>query len=303
MILQLRSAIALFICTCLVNVAIASSSSIGLVMTTGEVEIDGQRVPGNSAIFPGSRVSSDDRTSNLQFSDGTSAVMNPGTIITVYRERSVLQQGVTMQRGVYKHSVLANGLRISGATPNATVTVGVKDASYMEVAARDGEADVWTASGNLVARVEPGQPLSFTYQQAQTSDSSDVLSICGTLRSDYLLTDELSRVEYKLQGSDKMQLPPIDPLLNKRVLVTGIRVSPPAVSPEVVAVSDIKTQNRPCEAAAVGPGAAPASVGGDWKWSGLLILLALLGAGALIGVAAANGGSSPSPPPVTPAVP
>lgn len=303
MILQLRSALALFTCTCFVNLAIASSSSVGLVMTTGDVEVDGQRVPGNSAIFSGSRISSGDRTSNLQFADGTSAVMNPGTTITVYREHSILQQGVTTQRGIAKHSVLANGLRIAGTNPNATVTVGVKNTSYMEVSAQGGEADVWTPSGNLVAKVEPGQPLSFTYQQAPTSDSSNELSLCGTLNSQYLLTDELSRVEYKLQGSNKMQLTAIDPFLGKRVQVTGTRISPAAISPEVIAISDIKAQKHPCEAAAIGPGVAPASVGGDWKWSNLLILLALLGAGSLIGVAAAGGGSSPSPPPVTPAAP
>lgn len=167
MILQLRSAIALFTCNCLIGVAVASSSSVGLVMTTGVVEVDGQRVPGNSAIFSGSRVFSGDKTSNLQFSDGTSAVMNPGTTMTVYQERSVLQQGVTTQRGIDKHAVLANGLKISSTTANATAQVGVKNDSYMEVFARDGEADVWNASGKLVARVEPGQPLSFTYQQQQ----------------------------------------------------------------------------------------------------------------------------------------
>jgi hypothetical protein len=305
MILQLRSAIALFTCSCLVNVAIASSSSVGLVMTTGVVDVDGQSVPNNSAIFSGSRVSSGDRTSNLQFADGTSAVMNPGTIMTVYRERSVLQQGVTMQRGADKHSVLANGLRISGATPNTTVMVGVKNASYMEISARDGEADVWTPSGNLVARIEPGQPLSVTYQQAQANDANSAkeVNICGSLRQGYLLTDELSRVHYQLQPTQQVPASDLDPRIDKRVSVTGIRVSPPSADPEVIAVSSIQGQDRPCEAAAVGPGAAPASVGGDWKWGSLLILLALLGAGAAIGVAAAGGGSSPSPPPVTPAVP
>lgn len=305
MILQLRSAMALFTCTCLVNVAVASSASVGLVMTTGEVEVDGQRVPGNSTIFSGSRISSGDRTSNLQFSDGTSAVMNPGTTITVYRERSVLQQGVTMQRGADKHFVLANGLRISGATPNTTVMVGVKNALYMEVAARDGEADVWTPSGNLVAKVEPGQPLSVTYQQAQTNDTNSAkeVNICGNLRKQYLLTDDLSRVHYQLQPTQQVPASDLDPRIDKRVSVKGIRVSPPSADPEVIAVSEIQGQDRPCEAAAVGPGVAPASVGGDWKWGSLLILLALLGAGSLIGVAAAGGGSSPSPLPVTPAVP
>jgi hypothetical protein len=305
MILQLRSAIALFTCSCLVNVAIASSSNVGLVMTTSKVDVDGQSVPNNSAIFSGSRVSSGDRTSNLQFSDGTSAVMNPGTIITVYREHSVLQQGVATQRGADKHSMLANGLRISGATPKTTVMVGVKNASYMEVSVQDGEADVWAPSGNLVARVEPGRPLSVTYQQAQANDANSAkeVNICGSLGKEYLLTDALSQVHYQLQPTQQVPASVLDPRINKSVSIKGIRVSPPSADPEVIAVSEIQVQDRPCEAAVVGPGAAPASVGGDWKWSNLLLVLAIAAAGSLIGVAAAGGGSSPSPPPVTPAVP
>src|SRR5271169_1773129 len=103
MILRLQSAIAVFTCSCLISVASSTSTSIGLVMTSGEVQIDGLRMPGNSAIFSGNLISSENQAANLQYSDGTSAVMNPGSLMAVYREHSVLQRGITLQRGVDKH--------------------------------------------------------------------------------------------------------------------------------------------------------------------------------------------------------
>jgi hypothetical protein len=293
-IVQVRSAIALFTCNCLVSMAIASSSSIGLVMATGDVVVDGQRVPGNSAIFSGSRISSGDKTSNLQFSDGTSAVMNPGTTMTVYRERSVLQQGVTTQRGIDKHFLLANGLRISSTTSNVTALVGVKNDSYMEVSARDGEADVWTASGKLVAKVEPGQPRSFTYQQAPqqapAEGSVGSVDLCGRLRPGYLISDKSTRTTYKLKGSD------LDPFVNKRVRVAGTMVftsgTPSSTAPSVVTVDGIQKLQGSCEAA-----------GDDRKREGLILIGALAAAGTLIGVSIGGGSAPPSSPPVTPSVP
>ncbi len=52
MLIKLQSAIALFTCGCLVSVA-ASPSSIGFVVTSGQVQVDGALVHGNSTLFQG----------------------------------------------------------------------------------------------------------------------------------------------------------------------------------------------------------------------------------------------------------
>ena len=294
MILRLQSAISLLTCSCLVAVASAASSNIGLVMTTGEVEIDGSRVPGPAAIFSGSLISAGDRSSNLQFVDGTSAVMKPGARVTVYREHSVLQHGVTMQRGVDRHSLLANGLRISGASPNATVLVGVKDASYFEVAAQEGESDVWTASGNLVARVEPGMTLNFALSQ-DSGNKGGSLDVCGDLQQNYLLTDVQSNVTYQLQGAG------LQSLVGKSIRINGTIVggAPSGTTPQVIAVSTIKKLNHPC---VNGPGAAPAASITGLSKGGIAFWVFVAAGGTLLGLAAAGAlGTSPSP--VTPTTP
>ena len=282
MILRVQSVISLFTCSCLICMASSPSSTIGLVLTSGEVQVNGLSVPGNSAIFAGNLISSGASSASLQLSDGTSAIMRPGTTMVVYGEHSVLKQGVTMQGRVDKHSVLADGLRISGATPNAVVLVGVKDASHMEVAAKEGESDVWTASGDLVARITPGKTLSFAMAQASPEQQKDA-SFCGELDANYLLTDSHTGVTYQLHGGD------LDPLIGKTVKVSGLVANPPTGSQyEPLTVLKIKARDKRCDEPAI------------WRNKGLVLLLFIGFGGALIGLAAAD---DLGPSPVTPTIP
>jgi hypothetical protein len=298
MFLKLQSAVSLFTCSCLICVASATPSNIGLVMTTGEVQVDGSSVRGNSAIFSGSLVSSGDANSNLQFSDGTNAVMNPGATMLVYREHSVLQKGVALQRGLDKHVVVANGLRISGVTPDATAFIGVKDASHVEVAAQTGETEVRTAAGNLVARVEPGKTLSFALNAAAGAPANGV-RLSGILRPHYLLTDEQTNITYQLQGSD------LDALVGASIQVTGTVLGTNSSAPAVVAVSNVtKLGAEPMMAMAQnGPGAAPAAHAPIWTGASLIFLILVAVGGTLLGLGAAGVFSGSSPTPVTPATP
>jgi len=299
MLLRLQSAISLFTCSCLISVASAAPSNIGIVMTTGEVQVDGSSVRGNSVLFSGSLVHSEDANSNLQFSDGTNAVMRPGASMNVYRERSVLQAGVTMQRGVDKHPVFADGLRIAGVTPNAVALIGVKDPSHIEVAAQEGETDVWTSSGKLVARVEPGKTLSFAMNA--TGGPADGVKLHGILRLHNLLTDEQTNVTYQLQGSG------LDMLVGASVEVTGTVLggNPAAGTPPVVAVSNVVKMNNDVAAMAEGQqgGARPAGQGSAWNAQSIIFLIVVAVGGTLLGLGASGAFSSSSRPPVTPATP
>jgi hypothetical protein len=294
MISRLRSAISLFTCWCfLINTVSAAPDNIGLLMTTGEVQVNGVPVPGNSAIFSGNRIASGSAISNLRFSDGTSAVMRPGGQMTVYREHSVLLQGVAMQRGADKHPVIADGLKISGVTPNAVVLVGVKDESHFEVAAEGGKLEVRALAGNLIARVEPGKNISFTISQAPAGTQENAVLLCGPLPRNGQLTDSTSNITYVLQGTTDLE-----PYFGQTVAVIG-RVTNPSAVPPTVSVSSIKVVPT-CVVTA--PGAAPsASTFSSGKG---LLLAALAVAGLGVGLYfAVTSPSAPAPPPVTPAVP
>jgi len=291
MIRRFQLIIALLTCSSLICTSSAASLDIGIVMTSGRVVIDGNEVPGTSAIFSGNEISSGAVNSTLQFRDGTSAVMRPSTVVVVYGDRSDLRRGIAQQSGVDRHSVLADGFTISSKASNAVVLVGVKDDSHFEVAPRIGEAEVLSPSGTLIARIEQGNILSFDIAQAPEA-STKPGKLCGDLKDNYQLTDVLTSVTYQLQGADLAKY------VGHSIRVTGT-VSPDLSSPQVFVVSGVTKLNRPC---VNGPGAQSSvtNAAGGKKIAALIIIAA---GGTILGLGLAGAFGGPAPVPATPAVP
>lgn len=259
MLVKLQSAIALFTCSCLVSVA-ASPSSIGFVVTNGQVQVDGAVVHGNSTLFQGNVVQAGNGTSDLMFPGGSNLLLQPGSKVKVFREFGVLEGGAVVQRG--SHTLVANGLRVSSLSPQGAVFIDLQDRSHLKVAAQGGAAEVRNPAGGLVARLEAGKALSFVVQVApQNSTATPVpqgstpatagqappptggqLTLHGILRKDhpgryghYLLTDLATNITYELQGSG------LDDLVGASVEVTGSTFDTAAAegASKVLSVSDI----------------------------------------------------------------
>jgi hypothetical protein len=254
---KLQSAISLFTCSCLVSVA-ASPSSIGFVVTSGQVQVDGAVVHGNSTLFQGNVVHAGSATSDLMFPGGSNLLLQPGSTVKVFREYGVLEHGAAIQRG--SHPLVADGLKVSSLSPQGAVFIDIQDRSHLKVAAQEGAAEVRNPAGAFVARLEPGKSLSFTIQVAQqnpspaspslppataaptTPPSGVQLTLHGILRKDhpgryghYLLTDSATKVTYELQG------PGLDELVGASVEVTGSTFDTTAAegASKVMSVSDI----------------------------------------------------------------
>src|SRR5271168_4607078 len=98
MLVKLQSAVSLLTCGCLVSVA-ASPSSIGFVVTSGQAQIDGAVVHGNSTLFQGNLVKTGSATSDLIFPGGSNLLLQPESTVQVFRESDVLAHGAAIQRG------------------------------------------------------------------------------------------------------------------------------------------------------------------------------------------------------------
>jgi hypothetical protein len=239
----IKSAISLLTSAFFVCTTFAAASDVGVVMTPGKVQVGGFEVPGTSVVFSGSRISSRDVNSIVQFRDGTSATLEPGATMVVYSEHSVLERGIAMQHGVARHSVRADGLTISSKAPHAVVLVGVKDSTHFEVAAQQDELQVSAPSGEVLARIEPGTILSFNVGQtagaATTTRSASLF--CGDLKANYQLTDAITNVTYQLQGTDLAQY------VGSAIRITGtLNGTASGFTPQVIVVSSVKKQNHPC---------------------------------------------------------
>ncbi len=252
MFVKLQSAVALFTCGCLVCVA-ASPTSIGFVVTSGQVQVDGAVVRGNSTLFQGNVVRTENATSDLMFPGGSNLLLQPDSTITVFRDYGVLEHGAAMQRG--HHTLLADGLKISSLSPQGAVFVDVQDKSHLRVTAQSGAAEVRNPAGVVVARLEPGNALSFAIQTPQQNPTQNPtpaaagqapaavqLTLHGILRKDhpgryghFLLTDMATNVTYELQGTG------LDDLVGASVEVTGSTFDTTAAegASKVLSVSDI----------------------------------------------------------------
>jgi len=258
MLVKLQSAISLFTCGCLVSVA-ASPSNVGFVVTSGQVQVDGAIVHGNSTLFQGNVVQAGDATSDLIFPGGSNLLLQPGAAVEVFRDYGVLQHGAVTERGL--HALVAGGLKVSSLSPQGAVFVDMQDRSHFEVAAQGGSAEVRNPAGVLVARLEAGKTLTFGIQDSpQTAPAAtgqqtpppaasgqaspptgSQLTVHGILRKDhpgryghFLLTDLTSNVTYELQG------PGLDDLVGASVEATGstFEATPAQGASQVISVSD-----------------------------------------------------------------
>jgi hypothetical protein len=272
----------------------ASPSSIGFVVTSGQVQVDGAAVHGNSTLFQGNVVRTGDATSDLMFPGGSNLLLQPGSTVTVFREYGVLEHGRAVQRG--RQALFANGLRVYSLSPQGAVLVDVQDKSHLKVAAQGGPAEVRNPAGLLVARLEPGKVLNFSVQPQSSTPTPPQqnppptgaqqappaqgvqLTVHGVLRKDhpgryghFLLSDMATNVTYELQGPD------LDDLVGASVEVTGSTYDTAAAqgASKVMSVSDIhqmplseirgETPGPPAPGAPAGntPAATPPTPSGD----------------------------------------
>jgi hypothetical protein len=258
MLVRLQSAISLFTCGCLVCVA-ASPSSVGFVVTSGQAQVDGAVVHGNSTLFQGNVVQAGDATSDLMFPGGSNLLLQPGAAVEVFRDYGVLQHGAATERG--PHILVAGGLKVSSLSPQGAVFVDMQDRSHFKVAAQGGAAEVRNPAGMLVARLEAGKTLTFGVQDSPQTPSPRTgqsnpppetapqalppagtqITIHGILRKDhpgryghFLVTDLTSNVTYELQGTG------LDDLVGASVEAIGsvYEGTPAQGASQVISVSD-----------------------------------------------------------------
>jgi hypothetical protein len=285
MLVKPQAAISLLTCGCLVCVA-ASPSSIGFVVTSGQVQVDGAVLRSNSTLFQGNVVHAGNTTSDLMFPGGSNLLLQPGATVKVFRDYGVLEHGAAIQPG--PHALVADGLKISSLSSQGAAFVDVQDGSRLRVVAQGGVAEVRDPAGVLVARLDSGKALTFAVQVPQQNPTTPPppqnappaassqaptpagtqLTIHGVLRKDhpgryghFLLTDVASNVTYELQGTD------LDDLVGASVEVTGstFETTPAEGASKVLSVSDIHQMpmseirgDNTTPAPAPGAGAPPA---------------------------------------------
>ncbi|HXJ44796.1 MAG TPA: hypothetical protein VNH18_36250 [Bryobacteraceae bacterium] len=182
------------------GLALASSPVIGIASSQGGVTLDNSKVSGNASIFDGSTVQTDSY-SRIHMNNGTRLDLGAGSKATVYSNRVSLERGVSEVQSTNGFEVNANSLKISGAEAGAIARVKIEGNKTVYVTALNKPVNVLNKDGLLVARVNPGLPLSFIPQAAGASvfeNSGCVLQKSGAA----ILVDETGNQTFELRGMD-----------------------------------------------------------------------------------------------------
>ncbi len=312
MLRNLQSAVALLTCGCMVGYA-AVPASIGILVTDSPALVDGVPIRGNSTLFSGNVVKTASAASSVRFADGASLVLQPGTEVRVFRDYSVLEQGVATQSGTDRRALVVDSLAIASLSSQGVVAAARRDDSHFEAVAENGPAEVRTPVGKLVAQLNPGEPRTFTIsvvtaaqeqqeQKAPRPPTGPPVTVRGILRlepdEEFKITNDADGTEYIVQGD----IP--GSAIGASVLIQGNFAG---VSPSVMCTTpSAQSGVAPCHIIVVrsirrlaagsakenGEAPTPTAQGSRWSSRAVIVTVAVAGGGALIALLALNGGGS-----------
>jgi hypothetical protein len=316
MLRNLQSAVALLTCGCMVGYA-AVPASIGILVTDTPALIDGIPIRGNSTLFSGNVVKASSAASSLRFADGSSLVLQPGAQVRVFRDHSILEQGVATQTGNNKRELIVDGLTVASLSGQGTVAAAWHDNSHFEAVAENGPAEVRTPVGQVVAHLNPGERLTFTtsvaspaQHDAPTTPPGPSITGRGILRQEpegeFKITDDADGEEYIVEGNIPGNA--LGASIQLRGNTAGIATNVMCRTPSaqggsapcqiitvhlirVLAAGSTKQEGPNKE----GPAPTPAAETSHWHSGTIVVIAAVAGGGALVALLALSSGKSSTP--------
>jgi hypothetical protein len=269
--------VALILCGALVSAA-AAPPVVGVAQGSGDLRIDHAAVSGNGTLFDGSLIETGATRSELTLNGGSSLTLIGSSRAKIFSDRLVLESGgVELNRGG-GFSIAARDLSVSSSQGQTRLQVAVDDTPGIRVAAIQGEAEVRSSEGVLVARVRPGMALALNPGAGAGAPAARLVGVVRKIDGKYFLTDETTNVTVELRGEDLMLEP------GQRVEAVGKILEGVESAPGAAHVVEVETASPSGSAAASGAGKAAAAAGTSKGISGTTIaILGGVGAAGTIG--------------------
>jgi hypothetical protein len=252
-------------------------------MTSGQsgVLLDNAKVGSSATLFDGSTVQTT-RYSRLHLNDGTRLDLAADSKAQVFAGRATLESGITEVQSASGYEIDTKALKIRPTGASSVARVRIDGADRVFVTALNAPVNVLNKNGTLLAKVNPGLPLSFLPQAAGASafdKTGCVLEKSGVP----ILVDQSGNEVTELRGADLRKV------VGNRVHVTGSldsTATPAGGGSQVVdVVGSNVTSKGGCAALAsqLGASASPAGLATGTS--------AAAGGGATGGVASAGAAS------------
>jgi hypothetical protein len=244
---------------------VAVPPSIGVANSSGEFRVDGSAIQGNSTLFDGTVIETASARSVLRIS-GAQVTLLPDSRAKVYRDHAVIEKGAGIVAHAQHLRVEAASLRIAPSAGDAVVQVEKTGQGQVVVATEGGSAEVRTASGLLIASLNPHMALAFDTGASggQTAAAAGAVKLSGVVQTDgglYFLTDSTTGVKVELRGDNLARY------AGKTVTFSGSMIpgeTPASGASEVVQVVTIDVVRSataaPAAAAGAGGHLAPAAL-------------------------------------------
>lgn len=138
-----------------------ASPAIGMARAAGNFAVNRSMVSGQATLFDGALVETGNIASRLELANGSRIELNPNSAIAVHASEAVLEKGSGQFVNAGGYAVEARTLRIQTGGPGALAQVRLTGAHNVQVAALEGSARVFSKTGVLVARLDPGLTNTF----------------------------------------------------------------------------------------------------------------------------------------------
>jgi len=184
------------------TVALAAGPALGIITAEGRFRVDDATVSGNATLTDGALVETTTVPSSLRFDGGAQVRLGENAKATVYRDRLVLEAGLSELSSPGDYVVESAAYRIVPESPDAAGQIFRASGDTVEVASTRGTLRVFDARGIHVANVVAGgDVLSFALQAGGVAPPSSFLGCLLKKEGLFVLYDQTTRITVELRGN------------------------------------------------------------------------------------------------------
>jgi len=184
---------------------VLAANAIGIASGAAAFLVDRAQVQGNATIMEGAVVETRSSSSRLLLNNGVRLQLEPQSRAKVFAERVILEQGTGRLTQAGPATLVAEGLQVAPNEKDAQIHVALNPPGEVCVTALQGAAEVTTAQGLLLARVNAGSTLAFEPQAATAAPPYQVAGCLAAAADGFFLKDATTNVLFDLRGENLTQ--------------------------------------------------------------------------------------------------
>jgi hypothetical protein len=175
-------------------------------------------VSGNATVLAGDRIETGTGPALIVLRDGTRVLLSAGAAGSVFADNVALERGTGEVTAASPFQISALNLRVATAARGSSRTV-ITPSGILHVDSVQGNVQVKTGQGTLVARLDPNASFDFTPSEDQAVAPTKLTGVVRKAGDSFVVQDEISKVVFELRGEH------LGSLVGHRVQLEGMVVA------------------------------------------------------------------------------